>query len=172
MQSFGAGQYNPGRAGNARVHTQHFRCSYWCPVVNAQGHQHQQCWLNLHCIWPVSNRNITFWENNFRKRNSIFLNYPVLRDNPVTASIWSLHSSLPEPRSWWRHQMETCSASLAICAGNSPVTGEFAHKGQWRGAFTFSLICTWINGWVNNREAGDLRRHRAHYDVTVLWWSI
>ena len=37
----------------------------------------------------------------------------------------------------------------------------------------FSLICAWINGWVNNREAGDLRRHRAHYDVTVMkYWNI
>ena len=42
------------------------------------------------------------------------------------------------------------------------------HKGQWRGALMFSLIFAWINGWVNNREAGDLRRHRAHYDVTVM----
>ena len=32
----------------------------------------------------------------------------------------------------------------------------------------FSLICAWINGWVNNREAGELRRHCAHYDVTVM----
>ena len=39
------------------------------------------------------------------------------------------------------------------------------HKGQWRGALVFSLICVWINGWVNNRKAGDLRRYRAHYDV-------
>ena len=31
-----------------------------------------------------------------------------------------------------------------------------------------SLICAWMNGWVNNREAGDLRRHPAHYDVTVM----
>ena len=30
--------------------------------------------------------------------------------------------------SWWRHQMETFSASMAICAGNSPVTGEFPTK--------------------------------------------
>ena len=30
------------------------------------------------------------------------------------------------------------------------------------------LICAWINGWVNNCEAGDLRRHRAHYDVIVM----
>ena len=42
------------------------------------------------------------------------------------------------------------------------------HKGQWRGALIFSLICVWINGWVNNREAGDLRRYRAHYDVSVM----
>ena len=41
------------------------------------------------------------------------------------------------------------------------------HKGQLRGALMFSLICAWINGWVNNRDAGDLRRHRAHYDVIV-----
>ena len=32
----------------------------------------------------------------------------------------------------------------------------------------FSLICAWINGWVNNGEAGDLRRHRIHYDVIVM----
>ena len=48
----------------------------------------------------------------------------------------------------------------------SPVNSP--HKGQWRGALMFSLICAWINGWVNNREAGDLRRHRAHYDVIVM----
>ena len=48
----------------------------------------------------------------------------------------------------------------------SPVNSP--HKGQWRGALMFSLICAWINGWVNNPEAGDLRRHRAHYDVTVM----
>ena len=48
----------------------------------------------------------------------------------------------------------------------SPVNSP--HKGQWRGALMFSLICTWINCWVNNGENGDLRRHRAHYDVTVM----
>ena len=48
------------------------------------------------------------------------------------------------------------------------------HKGQWHGAFMFSLICTWINTWVNNCEAGDLRRHCTHYDVIVMndWTSI
>ena len=43
------------------------------------------------------------------------------------------------------------------------------HKGQWRGAVMFSLICVWINGRVNNREAGDLRRYRAHCEVIVMW---
>ena len=65
--------------------------------------------------------------------------------------------------------MEKKFALLALCVGNSPVTGEFPHKGQWRGALMFPLICARVNGWVNNREAGDLRRHRAHYDVTVMW---
>ena len=48
----------------------------------------------------------------------------------------------------------------------SPVNSP--HKGQWRGALMFSLIYAWINDWANTRNAGDLRRHRAHYDVTVI----
>ena len=69
---------------------------------------------------------------------------------------------------WWRHQMETFSASLAFVRGihRSPVNSP--HKGQWRGTLMFSLICAWTNGWVNNLEAGDWRRHRAHYDATVM----
>ena len=69
---------------------------------------------------------------------------------------------------WWRHQMEAFSALLALCAGNSPATVNSPHKGQWRGALMFSLACVWINGWTNNREAGDLRHHRAHYIVIVM----
>ena len=46
------------------------------------------------------------------------------------------------------------------------------HKGQWRGALMFSLICVWINSWVNNGEAGDLRRYHAHYDVTIMKFII
>ena len=48
-------------------------------------------------------------------------------------------------------------------AVNSP------HKDQWRGALMFSLICAWMNRRVNTRDAGDLRRHRGHYDVTVIY---
>ena len=54
--------------------------------------------------------------------------------------------------------METFSVLLALCAGNSPATG----------ALMFSFICARINSWVKNHEAGDLRRHRAYYDVIVM----
>ena len=79
-------------------------------------------------------------------------------------------SMLPYDATWWRHQMETFSALLALCAGNSPVPVNSPHNGQWRGALMFALICIWINDWVNIREAGDLRRHRGHFDVNVITW--
>ena len=68
----------------------------------------------------------------------------------------------------WCHQMETFSASLALCEGIPPVTGGSPHKGQWSGALMFSLICVWTNGWASNRDAGDLGCHCAHNGVTVL----
>ena len=65
----------------------------------------------------------------------------------------------------WKHFLQL----LTLCVGNSPVTGEFPAQSQWRRALMFSLICAWINGYVNNREAGDLRCYHAHYDVTLMW---
>ena len=76
---------------------------------------------------------------------------------------------------WWRHHMETFSALLALCAGKSPVTTESSSQRKASDAelWRFTLICAWTNGWVNDGDAGDLRRHRAHYDVTVMWiWPI
>ena len=68
--------------------------------------------------------------------------------------------------------METFSALLALCAGNSPVPVNSPHKGQWRGALMFTLICARIYDWVNNHEAGDLRRHLDHYDVSVMEFRV
>ena len=48
----------------------------------------------------------------------------------------------------------------------SPV--DSPHKGQWRGASLFSLICAWANSWANNWDVSDLRCDRTHYDVTVM----
>ena len=58
-----------------------------------------------------------------------------------------------------------------LCGGihRSPVNSS--HKGQWRSALMFSLICAWINGWIKNGEAGDLRRHRVHYNVAVMSYN-
>ena len=93
----------------------------------------------------------------------------ITKETPTLCNIPLCKANLPVAGSWWRHQMETFSALLAICAPNSPGPVNSPHKGQWRGALTFSLICVWINGWVNNHEAGDLRRYRVHYDVTIMY---
>ena len=79
-----------------------------------------------------------------------------------------INKGIPARRqnSWRRHQMEIFSALLALCDGNSPANSP--HKGRWHGAVMVSLICVWTNSSVNNRDAGDLRRHRAHYDVNVI----
>ena len=104
-----------------------------------------------------------------------------------------------QPWSTWHHHMETFSALLAICAGNSPVTGVFPTQGpvtrsfdvffdlrlnkrlsKWVRSRNCGCLVTWFCyqlivkpgnktaavSWPdpNNREAGDLRRHRAHCD--------
>ena len=83
--------------------------------------------------------------------------------------VWFPSGIDPNVDSWWRHQMETFSALLAICAGNSPISGEFpAQRPVTRSFGVFFDLCP-ISDWVNNREAGDLRRSRAHYDVIVMY---
>ena len=64
--------------------------------------------------------------------------------------------------------METYSALLAICVGNSPVTGEFPTQRPVTRIFDVFFDLRLIKSWENNREAGDLRRHHVHYDVTVM----
>ena len=61
---------------------------------------------------------------------------------------------------WWRLYMGTFSASLG--------TGEFTSQKPVVRSFDVFLICTWTNCSANNRDTGDLRRHCAHFDVTVV----
>ena len=77
-------------------------------------------------------------------------------------SLWCVYAT------WWRHQMETLSALLALCAGNSPVTGEFSPQRPVTRSFDAFFDLGLNKRLTNNRFAGDLRRHRAHYDVTVI----
>ena len=73
--------------------------------------------------------------------------------------------------------MEWCSvliyvSHLMMTSSNGNifrVTGTLCGEFTGPGSLMFSLMYTWINDWVNNREAGDLRRHRGHYDVIVMY---
>ena len=71
-------------------------------------------------------------------------------------------------RSWWRHQMETFSVSLALCGGNLLVAGVFHSQRPVTRSFDIFSDLRPKNVWANNRDAGDLRRHRAHRDVIVM----
>ena len=78
---------------------------------------------------------------------------------------WNIHTLdlvvLHFPRNW------PVVRGMASCAGNSPVTGELpAQKPVTRSFAVFFDLR--LNKRVNNREAGDLRRHRGHYDVIVI----
>ena len=65
--------------------------------------------------------------------------------------IRSYSCQLYNRNTWWRHQMETFSALLALCAGNSPVNSH--HKGQRRGTLMFTLICA-LNKRLSEQEWG------------------
>ena len=109
------------------------------------------------------------WVNRWMKDRKIFLLMKLI----IASKIWYTHYSidvisvfkcLHDDVIKWKHFPRNWQFVRGIhrSSVNSP------HKGQWRGALMFSLICVWINDWVNNREAGDLRRYRAHYDVIVM----
>ena len=90
--------------------------------------------------------------------------------NKIRASVimspWGLSGKKTKKQKYtrWRHQMEKFSALLALCVGNSPVTGEFPAQRP----VTRSFDAFFDLDWVNSREAGDLRRHRSRYDVFVM----
>ena len=67
----------------------------------------------------------------------------------------------------WRHQMETFSVLLTLCAGNSPVTGEFPAQRPMKRSFDVFFDLRLNKRLSKNREAGDLRRRGAHFDVIV-----
>ena len=71
--------------------------------------------------------------------------------------------------SWWRHQMETFSTLLAICVGNSPVTGEIPGQRPVTRSFDVFFDLRLNKRLSKQSWAGDLRRHRTHYRVSVMY---
>ena len=121
--------------------------------------------------------NLPVWHN-----NSTLMSYGRLCNPPVwhrhTVAfpcwwlVWYKHRCYPhDDVIKWKHFSRNWPFVREI--HRSPV--NFPHKGQWRGALMFSLIYAWIKDWVNNREAGDLRRQHGHYDVIVMpygWYCL
>ena len=108
---------------------------------------------------------------------SLFVSYWDLNQNIIAVYLPQIKMSDLAP--WrkadiiytrWRHQMEIFSALLALCEGNSPVTGNF--PSQRPVTLMFSLISAWTNGWAYHWDAGDLRLHRAHSDVFIMKWIL
>ena len=91
------------------------------------------------------------------------LQIPSAQYGPFCWASWCLHDNVIK----WKHFLRNWPFVRGI--HRSPVNSP--HKGQWRGALMFSLICVGIKDWVNNCEAGDLRRHRANYDVIVMAYA-
>ena len=108
--------------------------------------------------WPWGWCQIVIWAL-WRFRNRLTIYKPFKTDSKESIKA-------PGP-----FMMTSSNAYIFRVAGH--LCGEFTvHRSLFTKASDAELWCflwAWINGWVNNREAGDLRRHRAHYDVTVLF---
>ena len=132
-----------------------------CPYTTTYStNWHNYCWISygIYKMCAHTEGRETNWTFGFHRPLLVIQCFILF----VFRILWT-KNGVEEPRhwrdnAWWRHQIETFSALLAFVRGihRSPVNSP--HKGQWRGALMFSLICVWINGWVNNRVAGDLRR--------------
>ena len=90
------------------------------------------------------------------------LGCPLLCGGCIVSSYQIHRRNLP----FWRHQVETFSALLPFCKGIPPVTGVF--PSQRPATPSFDVFCAWTKGWANNRDAGDMRHHRAHYGFTIM----
>ena len=109
---------------------------------------------------------------NYTAREEIPLMGNINKDSATICSIFTLyllyHIMINSKDTWhddvinWKHFRRY----WPFGRGNHRSPMDSPHKCQWRGALMFSLI--WMNGWVNNRDAGDLRRHCAYYYATVM----
>ena len=135
------------------------RCMQWISVCTLQQHS----WLVVHHFITVTMINGGKKERKFQLHlnfNANSVDEISLGHESWLEQMWMLRDDVIK----WKHFPHNWPFVRGI--HRSPVNSP--HKGQWRGALMFSLICVWINSWVNNREVGDLRRYRTHYDITVM----
>ena len=142
-------------------------------------HYLNQCWIIINCTLGKNSSEIWIKIKQFSCKKirlkmsfakwrpfCLGLNQMEKRISPnLVPTLWD---RLDTTDTWWRHQMETFPRHCPFLRRihRSPV--DSPHKGQWRRALMISLSCAWTNGWANRRNAGDLRRHRTHYAVTVM----
>ena len=158
--------------------------------VSKRGHRYPVIWINNHisgfirvvathpypnCLTklPLNVSMIMSWHGNaFRITGPLWGESTVHWWITLTKGQWCVPLVFPSLIVWtshddvikWKHFPRYWPFVRGI--HRSPVNTP--HKGRWRGVLMFSLICARMNGWVNNAEAGDLRRHRAHYGVIVM----
>ena len=135
--------------------------------IRTQGLTHQIA-SRLNARWQTDWAIVPMISEHSKFRDWIFSWIFLILNSKIYSTAYVLKQSIRHLGTSWRHQMEAFSALRALCAGNSPVPGEFPSQKPVTQSFDVFLICAWTNGWANNREAGDLRRHRSHYDVTVM----
>ena len=161
-------------------------------TLTAPSHYLNQCWLIVSKVqWHLSEGNFTkrYLSHQSLKLVSKLLNLNLFkspRGQWVKRGIWIALLSLPCVYFCQAIQMSLIE-SVGISQNHDVIKWKHfqcywpfvwgihqlpvnsPQKGQWRGASVFSLTWVWINGWVNNHEYGDLRRHHGHYDVTVMF---
>ena len=120
-------------------------------------HWLNQCWLNSSFV--VIRRHQSYIEENEHFGKYFQANSEISQNENKSFGGVHIHGDVIK----WKHFSRYWPFVWGI--HRPPVNSP--PKGQWRGALMFSLICAWINDWVNNSEADDLVRHRAHYDITV-----
>ena len=136
---------------------------------NSPGHQQLCYWLHRimgHCfpwglIWRICSSCVKKWRQNL---GTFWCSFKMIQYVKCECRWRPVANIIQDGVIKWKHFPHYWPFVQGI--PRSPVNSP--HKGQWCGAFMFSLICAWINSWVNNREAGDLRRHRILYHVTVM----
>ena len=135
------------------------------------------CWGSIHIYIYIYKKRLSISFANIIYTKLIFSVLLLCKKMPITSTrdlphirqVFVMRAS--RQRNWVQKyvyiMMTSSNGNIFRVTGHwSPLNSP--HKGQWRGAFMFSLICAWINHWVNNGEAGDLKRCRAHYDVMVM----